>query len=189
MENISLKTISTDAVQRTFKNEMPDIEHFPPKEYLYDRTFNHWAQIEYFGYGISREIKKICFMLHPLLLKLENVREHFDKPVIITNGIRDSILWHMLKAADYSPSRTTDHSYGLSYNRFGVGAIDHFVPGVDIKEVYDYEKGTFGEDVGQLILYKKMRFIHMSNPRELVFSKEFIEKNFRPYERFIEWDK
>lgn len=189
MRTLTLKTVSTDALQGPFKRALPDIKHFAPREYLYDAKFNHWAEIEYFGYDIQREVEKIAYMLHPLLLKLETVRGHFGSSVIITNGIRDSILWHMLHNAGYNPSKTTDHSYGLSYNRLGVGAIDHFVMGVDIKDVYAFEKETFGDDVGQLILYKKMKFIHMANPRALVYSEDFIKHNFREYKKFIEWDK
>lgn len=189
MNNLTVKTISSEAVQQMFANEMKEIKHFEPREYLYDVKYNHWAEIEYFGNDIEREIKKLCFLLYPLLSHLEVVRGYFKKPVIITNGIRDIILWHQLYNSGYAVSKTTDHSYGLCYNRFGVGAIDHFVVDAEIEDVYNYEKSMFEDSVGQLILYRKSRFIHMSNPREFVFSKDFIDNNFGYHQKFIEWDK
>ena len=129
------------------------------------------------------------FLLHPLLSILEAVRAEFKSPVVITSGIRDLEVWYSLYGFGYPISKTTDHSYGFSYNPFGVGAIDHFVVGVNIEDVYKYEKSRFGYLVGQLILYKKSRFIHMSNPRNLVYSNKFIHYNYKTHEKFIEWDK
>lgn len=179
-----ITTISSEMFQSKFKEKLKDIKHFSPFEYLYDNTYKHWTAIDYFS-DVNREIDRLCFMLKPLLLKLDQVRKAFDSPVIITNGVRDYLLWNTLYSHNYSVSLTTDHSYGTKYNLLGVGAMDHYCMDVPVEELYAYEKVKFKDDIGQLIMYRDKKFCHLSNRRELVYSAKFIKDNFKQYSQFL----
>lgn len=109
--------------------------------------------------------------------------------IVISNGLRDIEVWQALKANGYNPSKTTDHSYGdCELNRHGVGACDfymYFVRHCDwpLLMWQAYEKIRRFMNYGQVIIYleKKTlgcipRFIHVSNPPELVHSATMIKR-------------
>ena len=187
---MNLKRISTKELQNKFSNELENIQFFEPKEYLYDKSFNYWVEIQYSSnQNLEEQIKNIAFKLNALLKLLDNVRIHFNSRVIITSGIRDFYLLNLImeKWGEHQVSKTTDHSYGLPYNFRGVGALDHFVEGVPTKEVYEYEKNNFYDYIGQLIYYKKTlgNFCHIANNRNIIFSKNYIHKVLPTYTKFI----
>jgi len=188
MDENKIKSISLETMQAYLIKSMLDIKHFAPKEYCYSVMFNHWVHIECSEKIVDRVLRKLVYLLHPLLSMMEIVRSEFKSPVIITSGIRDLELWNMLYGAGYHISPTTDHSFGLNYNPYGVGALDHFVVGVPAKEVYEYEKSKFDKEIGQLILYKKSQFIHISNNRSIVFSDKFKSNILKDHKKYIVWD-
>ena len=184
---MKLHKISTKYLQEYFKNRLNNIQFFKPKEYLYDNSFNYWITLEYTNRkNLYEQIDKLCFLLNPLLKIMDAVRIHYNKPVIITSAIRDlTLINKLIDKYGNQVSRTTDHSYGLSYNFRGVGAIDHYVKGIDSFEVYKYEKNTFYSNIGQLIHYPKYHFNHISNPRNIIYSNDFINKVLPSYKQFI----
>ena len=186
---MKLHKISSEYLQDFFKKELPNIQFFRPYEYLYDHSFNYWINIEYTNKkNLIEQIKKISYMLNPLLTILDAVRIHYKKPVIITSAIRDlKLLNKIIDKYGGSVSKTTDHSYGLNYNFRGVGALDHYVLGIPIYEVYEYEKNNFFNFIGQLICYKKSmgNFNHISNVRTLMYSEDFTYKILPEYKKFI----
>ena len=149
----------------------------------------HLTVREVFG---SNEVDELSFFLaSTLALRLfEPIRKLVNAPLRITNGYRDLAQHNDLYERGYHPSKTTDHSYGGELNRFGVGALDMLpVTGTGknrtvrkfTENEYDGLLEHFQRDrtignVGQLIWYPKRGHIHVSNPRQLLYSAVAVEK-------------
>jgi hypothetical protein len=132
---------------------------------------------------------------------LEPIRERFGSPVVITSGIRNKHVWDGIarRARERGlppPSKTTDHSYlDPEVNQWGVGAVDFFVEGVSSQHVFLWASENLA--YGQIILYPDYHFIHISNPKEIVFSNRFAEKFLKGKKRkmlykdgrYREWQK
>jgi uncharacterized protein YcbK (DUF882 family) len=131
---------------------------------------------------------------------LQPIREHINMPMWITSGMRTQSDINRLRKQGYFPSETSDHlfgnvveltskhkieKYGLYYP-FSVGAVDFICKGVDMRKVFKliYNLVIGGIiKVGQLIYERKKsgtEWIHISNPVELIYSKEVRKLLARP---------
>ena len=144
---------------------------------------------EFTGEGKNQVIVRNTSFQLWLINKIANdimqpIRDEFG-PIKITSGIRDCKNWCRLDKAGYKPSKTTDHSYGIpEVNQFGVGACD-FLPYKkwDYWVIYNFIRKNL--NFGQVIIYLsdekdnyRPRFIHVSNPYELVYGKKMVEYKF-----------
>jgi len=107
---------------------------------------------------------------------LQKGRDVYGKFTII-GGIRDAIIYKALKDAGYNPSYRTDHSFGdPEVYQYGVGAVD-FVPAAELWDVFKWYVTEDKEErltLGQIILYEDSGFIHIANPKSLVYRKNFL---------------
>lgn len=161
---------------------------------------------EFIGHPPSREQE---FLIANLARLLQAVRGVFRVPFHIKHAVRSWAKANELKARGYAVANRTDHSFldPMVY-QFGVGAADFTVDDKGLlKEIFDYyvTQGQDGKlDFGQVIWYppagpevKSQNIIHLSNPRNLVFSPGFCrvlppkrkylvyvaeERRFRVYE-------
>ena len=128
----------------------------------------------------------------------QTIRDHFKVPVFVTNCYRDEVIYKSLISAGYQVSQLryssyhshfeihgTDHSFlNPNVNPLGVGAIDFTVSEKKLLyDIYQYMKRVMYKYIGQGILYvhadtNKPIFIHMSNPKHLVFSGSYIQQVF-----------
>ena len=120
---------------------------------------------------------------------LEPVREIVKAPIFINDGWRDWERWKYLNRIGAKPARTTDHTFGLEYYQFGVGAADLLklrrtrsgnLTREDFTE-QDYNKiiDELGDDPpwGQLIWYRSTGHMHVANKKSLVFSDAMIRRH------------
>ena len=143
------------------------------------------------------------FLMRNLVFNILNpIRIALGAPVSINDCYRTVEKYkYMISSGSYNPSATSDHfwaqaiplsdpllraRYGTDYV-FSVGAVDFHVPSIqDILPVFNKiismdRSGTIG--VGQCIIEAaydtegKMtkQWIHISNPRSLVYSQSFIK--------------
>jgi len=100
----------------------------------------------------ARASTDVMLRLHLVAAVLQQVRDHFGKPVVITSGYRGPTL-----NARIGGSRTSQHMKGE--------AADFHVKGVDLTEVFRWIEGS-GLRFGQLILegqqQDKPTWIHLS---------------------------
>lgn len=120
---------------------------------------------------------------------LERVREYSGK-IIITSGYRDMDILAALIEAKYKISiprtengklKGTDHTYlDPEVYPFGVGAADFIT--IDTLDTFKWiiSNKKLLKDIGQVIYYKEWNFIHLGNPKKLVFNKYVIDKWFSP---------
>ena len=80
-----------------------------------------------------------CDTAHKLALFLEDLREHFGKPVIITSGHRPPAVNKRVGGA-----ASSEHLY----DAVGKGAVDVKVKDVDAKTVEDWIDENWDESVG-----------------------------------------
>lgn len=125
---------------------------------------------------------------------LEPLRKILETPLYVSDGFRSWERYKDLQKRGYKPYRWSDHSYMIDWNPYGVGAVDvlKLTPtrGGHSARVR-IEEDEFNRIVaemqqdnwtpwGQLIWYRGRGHIHVSNPRELVFSHEFIQAHGFP---------
>lgn len=111
---------------------------------------------------------------------LDPLRSFYDRPVRVTSGCRDyGVYSAMLKDREKHPekappSRTSDHFYCNHANPFGVGASDITFHGIDPLQVLAW---VMSEElpVGQVIAYPTKGFVHLSNPKTVLFVPEAIQ--------------
>jgi hypothetical protein len=147
----------------------------------------------------EREVGEIQVYLAKRLAldQLEPIRGVVGCPLWVNDGIR---WWerHLdLKAQNLNPSLTSDHSFGLEWNRLGVGAVDIFKyiregafprqPRPFTEPDYHHIVSILCEDPedppwGQLIWYRKRGHIHVANHRTVLYSAEAIER--LPFRRY-----
>lgn len=123
-----------------------------------------------------------------IVFLLEQIREH-SGVIRISSGYRDRFI---MRALMLNPKHRvsvprvaggklhgTDHSYmdGRVYG-FGVGAADIIVkdPEDTFKWIVANEK--LRNEIGQVIFYKEQKFIHIGNPKKLVFQSAEINNLF-----------
>jgi len=149
------------------------------------------------------------FLIMNLAKLLQAVRGVFRVPFHITHAVRDILDVRRMEEQGYAVARHSDHSYlDSDVYQFGVGAADFTVDDKKLlPDIFDYyvNQGRDGKlHFGQVIWYppagpevKSQNIIHLSNPRNLVFSPGFCrvlppkrkylvyvaeEKRFRVYE-------
>ena len=137
---------------------------------------------EFIGYSPLREQ---TFLIANLAKLLQAVRGVFRVRFHITSGVRDILDVKRLEEQGYAVGRCSDHSYlDSDVYQFGVGAADFTVDDKGLlKEIFDYYvvQGRDGKlRFGQVIYYplvggdsRSQGLIHLSNPRNLVFSPSF----------------
>lgn len=136
------------------------------------------------AHGISpiegEELNSLQIYLAERLAKdiLQPIRRHFGK-LKINSGIRTPSIMEAMIAYGFKPSPTTDHSYGnTEVNWKGSGAADIVPIESDIWSVYDWIISTrFAGQINynQVILYPGNGFIHISNPKEILFSSRLVK--------------
>ena len=137
--------------------------HFTAFEIFYSNTCSHIT--------LSRQysLQKVQLWLAQRLCNeiLEIIRARVGKPIIITGGARDEVVYKRLLANSIKPSPTSDHFF-MSYWSLGVGAID-FTADTDLERLFHWIKDTFDyNSFGQVIWYPDHNFIHISNPKTLL---------------------
>ena len=125
------------------------------------------------------------YMIRVMAISLENVRAStWDRPIIITSGVRTADDYNRLKMKGYNPSPFSDHNYGEPipagttkriitgpYFYMTTGAADWFQKDVDMEKVFktvvDLNKANGHKMFGQVILEKNPKtgfmWIHTSN--------------------------
>lgn len=126
---------------------------------------------------------------------LNPIRAEINSPVVITGCYRTEADFLRLASAGRNPSQTSDHFWNQSIpsfrpidvDRFGkhftysVGAVDFVTPKMDIEKAFDAicELVRSGKIVvGQAIIEKNSsgnKWIHVSNPKKLLYSTELRE--------------
>lgn len=95
---------------------------------------------------------------------LQPIREAYGRTIILS-GKRTVALNRAIKG-----SANSDHLYNNGLDRPDLdtkAAVDFTIPGVNLEDVYRFIKLKYAqESYGQLIYYKKRRFIHLSLPTE-----------------------
>jgi len=141
-----------------------ETSNFSFEEFTYSEIADHYVPLTTINkWLIKHLVRKI----------LQPIRDQFGQ-VKINSGLRDIVIWSALGAAGYAPSRTTDHSFlDPGVNQWGVGAVDFEVVKGNTEEAFWW---AINEDLsfGQIIYYQKRGHIHISNPKELVFSPNFL---------------
>lgn len=155
------------------------------------------APSDYQSFLMGNMVKKI----------LEPIRGEINTPMQITDCARTMEKTAYMIERGLYPSLTSDHYWGLSVPLNGassldkvkvygqsfslsVGAVDFTVEGVDIwpifKTVVKMAKVGF-INCGQVIYEKgnSRAWIHISNPKELVYSKDFCAAMFSGQRRFL----
>jgi len=133
-------------------------------------------------------VKELCIKI------LQPIRDYFNKPITITSGMRNKKIMDAMKKNGFHPSKTTDHSYlDPEINRWGVGATDFYINGVNIHSIYKFiaRKSKINNDYnfGQAIIYTDYKFIHVSNPITTVFSEEFYFENIGKKQKYLKSSK
>ena len=124
---------------------------------------------------------------------LQPIRGYFGRPVIVTCGARNWEIYQAIrKEADKDPtrpkpSRKSDHFFANAVHPYGVGAADITITGIDPMDILTYVIQG-GLPVGQAIAYPSRRFIHLSNPKSLLFSEEVVGSVFPEKARYLVWD-
>ena len=150
----------------------------------HERLSDHLATWEVFGdhepsttqWRLARHLARHVF---------EPVRAVLgDRPLIVTHGLRTQAKQTELQREGYKPSPSSDHSWMLDWNPWGVGAIDvmpldrrgqpRAVTEREHSRVAERLLGVgspFLDHLGQLIWYPVRGHLHLANPKALVFSR------------------
>ena len=128
--------------------------------------------------------KEICTKI------LQPIRDYFDKPIIIISGIRNKKIIEAMEKKGLHPSKDTDHSYlDPEVNRWGVGAVDFYIEGINIRTIYKFiakrNKIDSNYAFGQAILHTDYKYIHISNPITNVCSKKFCRLNKKEKRKYL----
>lgn len=134
-------------------------------------------------YGIVYPKPYQLSLAYRLMKVLDIPREHFGFPFNVLSGIRNAEIVRKMAQDNncLNSSNLTDHSFmDPEVNLFGVGAIDFTCKTISkVKDIFYYilEKSLSRDfpTIGQLIWYPKRYFIHIANPKSLVFSTEAKE--------------
>lgn len=137
---------------------------------------------------------------------LNVIREEIGSPIIITDCFRSVARYRAMKQK-YNPSATSDHFWNQAIpvfknsdrERFGThftmsaGAVDWVAPGLDMPEVFDRVLSLAVDEkieVGQLILERGRSgyWIHMSNPRALIYRYDILKAAGAIKNRFLKSD-
>lgn len=152
-----------------------------------DHLSPHFAVSEIFGGHTPTKVER--FLARTLCMDLlEPIRRIIGHPLHVTDGYRTRTRIKELRQRGYNPYRYSDHSYLQSWHPWGVGAADivkieptrggHHSRVGFTEEEYDEIVSVMSDGDytpwGQLIWYRRRRHIHVSNPREVMFSTEFI---------------
>lgn len=138
------------------------------------------------------------FLYDHLLYTLNVIRQEVGSPMIITSCGRDMGKFNSMIRRGYFPSPTSDHFWGLPvpcskakhkkiYGKnftMSVGAVDFITPRASMFQVFKLAiKLSMGQMIrtGQLIFESRTKptpaqWIHLSNPRDLVFDPDFLNK-------------
>lgn len=125
---------------------------------------------------------------------LNPIRAEINSPVVIIGCYRTEADFSRLVSAGRNPSQTSDHFWNQSISSFrpvdvawfgkhfnySVGAVDLITPKMDIEKAFDTicELVQLGKIVvGQVIIEKSSsgKWIHISNPKKLLYSTEIRE--------------
>lgn len=92
------------------------------------------------------------------------------------------------------PSKDTDHSYlDPEVNRWGVGAVDFYIEGINIRTIYKFiakkNKTDSNYNFGQAILHTDYKYIHISNPITNVYSKKFYLFNRKEKQKYLKYSR
>lgn len=153
----------------------------------------NFAMAEIFGTHDPNE-DELFLARHLCAELLEPIRKIVGTPLYVSDGYRTWERYQDLQARGYKPYRFSDHAYLQNWNRHGVGAADilKLTPTRDMHVARrGFEEDEFNQIVselsqdnwtpwGQLIYYRQRKHIHVSNPRELVFSHEYIQAHGFP---------
>lgn len=107
-------------------------------------------------------IKTLCENL------LQPIRDQFGQ-IKITSGLRNLQSYKNLKEQGYPVSATSDHFAWCSANPKGTGAADVYFTRTEPMPVFKWVISNLLSKVGQIILYPKEKFIHISNAHEVIF--------------------
>lgn len=138
-----------------------------------------------FGRGPMSETQR--WLARELCVRcLEPIRAIVGTPIYLTDGVRTWDEHQDLERRGYSPYILSDHSYMLEWNPYGVGAADCLrlvqeQGGWRYRPFTEEDYGAVVEQMaddgapwGQLIWYRRRGHLHVSNPRDLVYSDAFI---------------
>lgn len=153
---------------------------------------SYFKRKEFKGFPQTPTIQQ-SFLLANLTNMLNMIRRKVGVPMTITSCCRDAAKYQELVDRGYHPSPTSDHfwgyviptlrtrdkaKYGDTY-KFSVGAVDFVCK--DIDNVFNTIMDMVEHDeinIGQCILEKgkNSKWIHISNPKEIVYAPGFIKK-------------
>ena len=163
-------------------------KNFYLEEFIYSNTAKTVVKIKKYSHEYFCLINLVEKILQP-------TRSYIKTSIQINNGIRNKKIWTALYKAGYKPSKTTDHSYGLpEVNQYGVGAADFCCPRKEPEFLEDVFKWIQNQEkrlklhIGQCILYFKRgkpHFIHISNPKYLIYSPIFCAEILKPKVKFM----
>lgn len=155
---------------------------------------NYFAQKEFLNFP-ERPSALQVYLFESIKKKLNIVRHRIHSPIIITSFTRTVKKYKSLINRGYHPSATSDHFWGepiltlrrrdrLKYGKFFIfsaGAVDIVTPKIDTEYVFSLivklqkaNKVNFGQ-----IIYERSErseWIHLSNPRTLVFNLSFLQR-------------
>ena len=159
---------------------------FSLSEFVFSKTACDYAE----KHSLLYEPPKITDFQHKMFIflakTLQTIRNNWDEKIHINNGLRDEICVKALIEKKYNVSSRTDHSFGdPEVYAWGVGAADFYMENVEPKKIMEFvyktwkpilDKPEHFTRVGQAILYyKKYNFIHLGNPKELVYQPCFAK--------------
>lgn len=158
---------------------------------------NYFKRSEFLGLPASLSLLQ-KFLFDHLLNTLNIIRREIDSPIIITSCARDEKKYKSMIARGLYPSATSDHFWGLpvpcrkeknkkiygKYFTMSAGAVDFITPKVSIFQVFKLAiKLSIGQMIqtGQIIFESRdkptpAQWIHLSNPRDLIFDPGFLNK-------------
>lgn len=164
---------------------------------------NYFRMSEFISQGFpenpSKEQKLMIWNLRDEILN--PIRQEINSRIDIVDCCRGISEYNLLKKKGYKPSKTSDHFFGniiteagsngeIITSKYSVGAVDFYCPRKNMDEVFRIAREmAIGLKInpGQVILETGFRgkWIHISNPKNLVYSDSFIEEMRLMKNRFL----
>lgn len=132
---------------------------------------------------------------------LNPIRAEISASIIIVDCCRGIAEYNTLIKKGYHPSKTSDHFWGnvitetgtdgkTITSKYSVGAVDFYCPRRPMDDVFKVVREmaiNLQIKPGQVILEKGFRgkWIHISNPKNLVYADSFIEEMRIAKARFL----
>ncbi len=166
-------------------------EHFTIKEIF-------WNPQDGWTWSGDERLRMVQIELAKMIVqKLEMIRARVGLPILITSGCRNIDTMARARRDRWvpQPSYHSDHFYMGKFWPLGSGAVD-FVPlkvsGKDLdrvlEDIFIFVRNTIPrEEVGQCIIYRKERFIHISNGYEQVFGQDIAKWMRKQKVQFLEY--